>query len=292
MKKILLLFLVLISLLMTVNSAFAHYRRYPYYSHCYSGCSRYIVGRDFVQNEHAFPDCENHSLLSQTTIYYYSDGTSTSFTSYSILNSDGAVLDADCADVRHAVYNKEHFFIVKKNKKYKILSGEGVLVSRRNYTNMTEIAPNKLLVRAEKKWGIVDFSDNTIVPLKYKSFKQIGAELFITELNGYYGIVDASNNTLVKNEFDKISPLYETYLLKKYKKYGLADMGGKVILAPDYDKIKKLGEYILVKKSGKYGLLDGTGKTICDVKYKKIRLERNNIEVLLDKDWQSLDTGL
>ena len=108
-------------------------------------------------------------------------------------------------------------------------------------------------------------------------------------VNGYYGMTDNSNNILIKNEHDKIKPLYDVFVTKKYDKFGIVNKNGKIILQTEYDKVKKLGEYIIVKKDGKYGVLDDCGNIIAETIYKKIRLNRNTLEVKLPKNsWKTL----
>ena len=65
-------------------------------------------------------------------------------------------------------------------------------------------------------------------------------------------------------------------------------MNGEIVLSTDYDKIEALGEYIVVKKDKKYGVYDSNGNKLTDIIYKKIRLNRNNLEVLQEKNWIEL----
>lgn len=263
-------------------------------SHCipaearYCHHSSYLVHKDYYQEEFKFPNCDKHSILKETTVYYYSNGTRNYYTTNTIFNSDGSILESGCSNVKHYIHDKKHYFTYYKNKKYQILDENGELLTVKKYKKMNEVAPNKLLVKLDKKFGIIDLNEKIIVPIKYKKFEQIGQNIFLTKLNGYYGICDNSNQILVKNENDKISALYDTFVIKKYDKYGLADKNGKIILPTDNDSIKKLGEYILVKKERKYGVLDSFGKIIADIKYNKIRLNRNTLEGYIDKNWQAL----
>lgn len=255
--------------------------------HCHS--HYYVTYKDYFQEEHNFANCNKHSMLKETSVYYYSNGTRRSYTTSTIFNQDGSILESGCSNVKHIIYNKKHYFTFYKNKKYQILDENGNYLSTKEYKSMQEIAPNKLLVKLDKKYGIIDLRENVITPIKYKKFEQIGKNLYLTKLNGYYGVIDSSNNVLIKHEHDKITPLYETFILKKYDKYGLIDKNGKIILTTDYDKIKKLGEYILIKKDGKYGVLDSSGKIVSQAIYKKIRLERNSLEGKLYKNsWETL----
>ena len=267
--------------------------RHHYNSYYYSSHSVYLVRKEINEEERKFPNCDEHTAIVQTSINYYSDGTRRIYTNYTITNKDGFVLEDNCSEVKHIIYNDQHYFVVRKNKKYKILNGEGTTISRKLYSKMSEIEPNKLLVKYDKMYGIIDLTEKNIVPIKYKSFEQIGPKLFITKLNGYYGILDSSNNITVKNEFDKIKPLHETFLLKKEGKYGLANFDGQVIVEPNCDKIKKLGEFILVKKDKHYTVLDYEGNSIDNIEYKKIRLNRNQLEGLTNsKVWRIIENKI
>ena len=270
-------FVLLLFFLLGLNSkVFAH--------HCYT----YVTYKDYYQEEHNFHNCDRHSLLKETTVYFYSNGARRSYITYTIFNKDGSILFSNCSNIRHLVYNNKHYFTFYKNKKYQIADEFGNYLSTKNYKMMDEIFPNKLLVKLNKKFGIIDLKENIIVPIKYSKFDNIGNGIFITKLNGYWGMIDYSNNILIKNEYEKISPLYETYLLKKYGKYGLADKNGNIILPAEYEDIKKLDEYIIVKKDSKYGVLDSNGEIITKPIYKKIRLNRNNLEGKLKRDWMNI----
>lgn len=256
------------------------------YAHCHNHA--YLVHKDFYQEEQTFHNCNRHYVVKETTVYYYSNGTRRSYTYSTIFNEDGTVVASNCRDVKHLIYNKKHYFTFYRNKRYNIMNEEGVIVSTKQYKEMQELAPNKLLVKLDKKFGIIDLNENKVVPIKYKKFEKIGEDLFLTKLNGYWGMINSSNKTIVKNEYEKISPIYDCYLLKKYGKYGLTDNKGNIIVEANCDKIKKLGEYIITKNNCKYGVYDSAGHIIADNIYKDVRLERNTLEGKLAKKWVSV----
>ena len=275
MKKVCLLLVLSLSLFSNTE-VLAH--------HCHS--HYYVTYKDYFQDELVFNGCDKHSVLKETTVYYYSNGTRRSYITNTIFNKDGSILASGCSDVKHLIYNKKHYFTFYKNKKYQIISEDGNLLSVKNYKEMQEISPNRLLVKLDKKWGIINLQERIIVPIKYKKFEQINNNLFLTKINGYYGMIDASNKILVRNEHEKIKPLYNTYLLKKEGKYGLTNNKGGVILDTEYDKIKKLGEYIIAKKDGKFLVLDTDGNFVKNEVFKKIKFERNTLELQReDKTW-------
>ncbi|MBQ8887060.1 MAG: WG repeat-containing protein [Candidatus Gastranaerophilales bacterium] len=280
MKKII-FGLIICTLFLSASSVFAKsthrpstYTHHPHHYHS-SSSSNYIVRSDYIRDEHTFPDCIEHSLIKETTVNYYSNGSKRVHSRYTILGSKGAVLESDCTDVKHSIYDNKHYIVFKKGKYYKIMEGNGNIISTRNYKKLSELSKNRLLARIDKKYGIIDLNENIIVPIKYKSFESANSDLYIVNLNGYYGILNSENNIFLTSEFDKIKPLYDTYIVKKQGKYGLVDITGKLILDPEHDKITSLGEYILVKKAGKYGLLDYSGKPILALTYKKIKQKRN-----------------
>ena len=134
MKKITIA--LMLFMLFGINTiAFAYYchpsciHRHPHYyrsSYHYHHNSVYIVNREYFEDTQYFPDCKDHSLIAQTTVYYYSDGSRRSYTYYSILKEDGTILDSGLSEVRHVIQNKKHYFLVRKNGKYKILDSNGV----------------------------------------------------------------------------------------------------------------------------------------------------------------------
>jgi len=278
MKKIALCFVLglILSANTTVEARYCH-------SH------HYITYKDYFQEEQNFRNCDRHYAVKETTVYYYSSGGRSTYETSTIFNSDGTVLISECSNIKHITYQNKHYFILRKQNCYQIIDEQGFRLNQKAYKSMTEIAPNRLLVKYDGKFGVIDLNENTIVPIKYKKFERVGQNLFITKLNGYYGICDSSNNILVKNENDKISALYDTFIIENQNKYGLTDKNGKIILQLEYDKIKKLGEYILIEKNNKYGVLDSAGNIIAEPIYKKIRLERNHLEgKVAGNSWQSL----
>ena len=248
----------------------------------------YLVGKDFTQSEEKFLDCDKHFVVKDITTYLYSNGTRRTQVSATIYNMDGSVLESGCSDVEHYIHENLHYFSFYKNRKYQVIDEKGLIYTVKNYKKMKEIAPNKLLVKLDKLFGVIDLHENTIIPIKYKSFEQIGQDLYLTKLNGYFGMINSSNKVLIKNEYDKIKPLYETYVLKRKDQYGLTDKNGKVLLPPIYNKIKKCGEYIIVQKGKYYGVFDATGGQLFPFIYKDIRLERNTLQGKTNQSWENL----
>ncbi len=238
----------------------------------------YLVNSNHRQEEVKFQNCDKHYAITDITTNYYSDGTQRVYTNSTIYNSDGTVLESDCQSLKHTIYEDNHYFLIRKNKGYKIIDSQGQQLTFRKYTKMEEIKPNRIMVRHDKKYGIIDLKENVIVPLKYQDLEQNGENIFIAKLNGYYGIIDIENNTLVEPDCEKIKPLYDTMVLKRYHKYGLVKSNGEKVLSPNYDKIKKLGEYIIVKQNDKYGVLDSEGNFISEIIYQNIKLERNKLK--------------
>lgn len=262
----------------------------PSFAHsCNSSSCVYLVGKDFTQSEEKFLNCNKHFVVRDITTYLYSNGTRRTQESATIYNLDGSVLESNCSNVEHHTNNDLHYFSFYKGKKYQIMDEHGVIYTIKNYKKMKEIAPDKFLVKLDKLYGVIDYHENTIIPIKYKSFEQIGQDLYLTKLNGYFGMINSSNKILIKNEYDKIKPLYETYVLKRKNQYGLTDKNGKIILPPIYEKIKKCGEYIIVQKGNFYGVFDTTGQQITDFKYYDIRLERNTLQGKLKKQWINIE---
>lgn len=251
--------------------------------HCHS--HSYLVHKDYYQEELNFHDCKDHYVLKETNVYYYSNGSRYAYTTATIFNNDGSVIESNCRDVKHIIYGNKHYFTFYKNKKYNIITSDGFLLTDKKYKQMTEIYPNRLLVKLDKKYGVIDLKANKIIPVKYKKFEKIGTDLFLTKLNGYWGMSDSSNNLLIKNEYEKITPIYDCYLLKKYGKYGLADKDGRIILEAKNDKIKKLSEFIVVKNNKEYFVYDSMGKKVSEETYRDIKLERNTLLGKKGSNW-------
>ena len=243
----------------------------------------YLTHTDYYEEEQTFADCDKHSMLKQTTVYFYSNGTRRTQSLCTIFNKDGSVLISGCSNVQHLIHNKKHYFIFYKNKKYQIIDENSNILTLKNYKKMTRITDDKILVKLNKKFGIINLNEEVIVPIKYKKFEQIEKDLFTTKLNGYWGIINSSGKILVKNEHEKIKPLLNIYLLKKYDKYGLANKKGEIIFETKYDNIKILDEYIVIKKDKKCALLDSYGNLLTDIEYKDFRLNRNSVEAKVPK---------
>ena len=254
----------------------------------------YLVQKDYSKNEYKFQNCTKHSLIKETTVYLYSNGTRNTHNNYSVINNDGSLLLNECSKISHAIHNEKHFFIFYKNKKYQLMDETGNFITVKKYTKMEQIAQNKLLVCFNKKYGIIDFDENVVVPIIYKSITQTDKNLFLTKLNGYYGLIDADNKTILKNEYDKIKIMPEIFIIKKDKKFGILNKNGEMVINPEYDAIKDFGEYLSVKKDGKFGVINTKGKKISNVCYKKIKQDHNVLFGQLNsKNWvKILDNNL
>ena len=279
MKRCVLILCTILSI--STTTAYSQPHHHPYWHHYrHSGCASsyvYLVRSDYSENESNFKNCNAHYLLTKTTVNYYSNGSRRTYSYHTIFNTDGSIVIEDCTSVHHVHYNNQHFFLVRKNNSYKVITSTGQQLTTKNYKEMVELSPNRLLVLADRKYGIIDLYENTIIPLKYKSFNKISNDIYITKLNGYYGMINKDFSLIQANEYDKISPLYDTYLLKQNGKFGLADLQGNILLEPTNDKITKLGEYILVKKDKNFRIYERNGKAINNTEYSKIKLSRNTL---------------
>ncbi len=265
------------------------YHRGSYYHGSSGGSSVYLINRDYQKTEQKFADCDSHYIVTETFSYLYSDGSRRSYSNSTIYNKNGGIIQANCQSVKHVVFEKEHYFIIRQGKVCKVIDSLGNAITVHPYSYMEEIIPNRLLVRLNKKYGIITLKEDIIAPIKYQKTERIEENIFITKLNGYYGVMNADGKVLIDNEYDKISLINDSLLLKKYDKYGLSDTFGKILYEPEYDKIKKLGEYIVVRKDKKCMVLDSDGEQISEMGYKKIRLERNKLEGLtLEDTWEKI----
>ena len=125
MKKI----FIILALLLTVNSVQAHPRHYNY-GYGYSGCSNcvYLLKSDFYQKTQTLPDCEDHSILIDTTINYYSNGAKRTYSTYSVVdNKKETIILSDYLDIKHVLVNNKHYFLAKNGREYKILNGKGAV---------------------------------------------------------------------------------------------------------------------------------------------------------------------
>lgn len=239
----------------------------------------YLIQQDTKKQEVKFPNCTKHYAVEEITTSVYSDGTKRVMTSSTVFNSDGSTLISNCGSVEHLVFEGKHYFVVYKNKGgWKIINSEGNSQTVKKYSYMYVLKPNRILVRLDKRYGIIDLQEKTVVPVKYRKFLEVSDGVFLTKLNGYWGVVDTENNTLIPNECERIKPVYDTLIIKRYGKYGLADVRGRILYEPGFDKIKKMGEYILLKKNKTYQVLDMEGVPVNDKIYGKIKLNRNKLE--------------
>lgn len=267
MKKILLI----TALLLISNFAQAH-------EDCaYETCSPpdFLVNSEHLREEQNFPNCKEHIKVTDTYIDVYSRSGQSTYVRYTAKRKDGSVIIDRCRKIEHAIHNGNHYFIVNKNKKCGIIKSNGEYVTSKNYSYLEEIEPNRVFACINKKCGVIDFNEKVIVPIKYKKFEKVGKDIYITKLNGYYGMMNSSNVTFIKNQYDKITPLNNTFLIKSNWKYGLADSNAKIILEPIYDKISALDEYIIVKLNKQYQVYDSNGKLISDKYYSKVSLKKN-----------------
>ena len=260
-----------------------HHHYSPYYHSHSDSSSRpvYLIKQDFQKREVKFPNCTKHYAVEEITTSIYSDGSKRITTNSTVYNSDGSALVSDCGVVEHVIYEGKHYFVVRKNKGnsgWQIINSEGEPQTVRKYSYMSVKKPNRIMVRLDKRYGIIDLTEKTVIPIKYQKFEDVSDGIFLTKLNGYWGVVDINNQTIINNDCERIKPLYDTLLIKRYGKYGLSDLRGKILYEPKYDKIKKMGEYILLKTDKTYRVLNMAGEPINDKIYRKIKLIRNELK--------------
>lgn len=254
-----------------------NYNRY-YVPHYHDDNRNEVTKSDYITSESNFENCKDHVLQTDTIVNFYSDGLTRTYTMYTIKNADGTVLQENCYNVKHIIYNKKHYFIFSKKGVYKIMNSKGEIITSKKYSYLEELTGNRILAKFDKKYGVIDLDENIIVPIKYKSFEKAGKDIYITKLNGYYGIMNSRNEILIENEYDKIKPFQEVFILKKEDKYGLANKFGSIIYDTKYEKIKDLNEYLLIKDNSKYGVINSKGEEISQIKYNAIRMKRNRLE--------------
>ena len=208
MKRFFIITILIISLYSGTVNAHPHYHGGGYGHYRYSSCSNhvYIVRSDYNKSETNFSNCNSHYLLTKTTTNYYSNGTRRTFSAYTILKNNGEILAENCSFVKHIEVNKEHYFIVKKDKICSIINSVGNSITTKDYRSITELAQNRFLVKYEKFYGIIDINENFIVKPFYNKFKPVSSNSFLTKLNGYYGLIDINGKMLLKNKYDKITP--------------------------------------------------------------------------------------
>ena len=245
----------------------------------------YLTNTEHNTYEQKFPNCKDHYAITETVTNYYSNGTKNVFSSSTIYNSDGSVLETDCLNVEHLIFDDKHYFIInKKGRGYRIIDDSANVLTTRKYTKMTSLGSGKILVRSDKKYGVIDLFERTVIPIKYQQMDNITKDIFLTKLNGYYGIIDVNDNILIKNDCDKIKIVNDVLIIKRYDKYGLASRDGEIIYDIKYNKIKKFGEYILIKQDKKFGIYNPETKESSQIKYKKIKLERNVLKGTITGD--------
>lgn len=248
-------------------------------AYAHSCSSVHLIHKDVETEQIKFVDCNRHTMLKETTTYLYSNGHRNKIDNSTIFNQDGSIIENDCSNVKHIIYKNNHYFTFYKNKRYNIIDETGKYLTNKKYTSLKEIAENRLIARLDKKYGIIDLNGNPITTTKYKSFEKIDNNLFKTELNGYYGFIDSNGNSILENKYDKITQVYNTFILKKEGEYGLANNKGKIILETEFEKIKEINDYIAVKKDKLYAIFDSNGKQITNFIYKDFKLNRNTLEL-------------
>lgn len=251
----------------------------------------YLTNTEHRTYEHKFPNCDNHYVVTETITNYYSNGTRNVFSNNTIYNSDGTVIETDCLSVKHLMVNDKHYFIInKKGKGYQIIDDGSNILTTRKYSYISEVAPDRLLVKYDKKYGVIDINENTVIPIKYQQFEQVSPKIFKTKLNGYYGLVDIYNTIILPNNCDKIKQENDYLIVKRYDKYGLTSKDGNLIYDIKYDKIKNLGEYFLIKQNKKFAIYSPEANAKSKFMYNKIKLERNTLRGLVGENtWVDID---
>ena len=249
-----------------------------------SNSANYLVNTEYKQQKHEFQDCKSHYAITDIKTDYYSNGQRNVYKISTIYNSDGTILISNCQDFEHFIYDKNHYFIIKKQGKYGIYDTSAKVISKKQYSKLQLLKENRILAKLDKKSGIIDLKENTIVPIKYQKIFPTGSDIFITKLNRYFGLLNINNKIILKNDCEKIKKIENYLIVKRYGKFGLYDIQAEKILDIKYDKIKVSNGYILTKLNGLYGAVNIEDNSIINANFNKIKLIRNQLYGFKDKE--------
>jgi hypothetical protein len=205
--------------------------------------------------------------------------------------------DYDSPKQKNEIFNKEKkyiqttasFFIVRKEKKYGILSSVDTILP----VIYDDIEPfrSHYIITLDNKYGLCDSSGKITIPLIYKSIDNPGAvNAVIADNNDGTGVIDVDGEIIAPLIYDDVeyAERDDCFYASIRNKYGAFNSTGKTMAEFKYDDIdhEELKDYLIVESDDKKGLIrKKDGKIVAEPLYEDIySLNDDNIIIITDKD--------
>ena len=195
-------------------------------------------------------------------------------------------------------YNKELFFIVKKDGKYGI-EGESQKYIEPKYNDFDGVAGKCLTFTNNGKYGVVTLKGREILPAEYDEINYYANSMFsecdfiCAAKNGKWKVIGYSNLNIVDVNFENVmadsfdfifqtsgsnyklsSAFYSGFARVKDTNtslFGFVNPDGKLVVPALYDGVSDLGKgFFAVEKNEKIGFYSHDGKELSECKYEPL----------------------
>ena len=262
MKRFILLFLTVLTLNANFTLPALAHGTSNCNCHNYNHCNSYYYPSNFVISEVVnnfdipVKDCNEHKIVQETTVIYYSNSSPNIWNKYSAYDIYGNLIIDNCAAIEHVVYNNKCYFIIKFydnkilaiNSKTAIISSNNNFIVNNKYNLLYRCDNNRYIVKLNGKYGMIDIEENTIIPIIYSSIDKLSHEIYRVKIDNMYGIINSNGGIILDSQYDAIKPLGNNYYqIKQNKKWGIISNKGEILAPAIYNDVKILNNILYVK---------------------------------------------
>ncbi|TAH29969.1 MAG: WG repeat-containing protein [Cytophagales bacterium] len=160
---------------------------------------------------------------------------------------------AEYQDIKLTIFEKEKYFVVKKNDKLGLLNMELTTILPTEYDFINSInnygSPLKyLIVQKNKLFGYTDKFGKTVISCQYEKidlFRSFANGWAFAKKNGFWGAIDTLNQIKIPFEYDSLENRYPEKKLvsfdaKKNKKWGVIDDVNQILIPIQYDELGRV----------------------------------------------------
>lgn len=146
---------------------------------------------------------------------------------------------------------------------------------------------NRVMVKKGKKWGMLTPEGATVFPIQYDAIHLMNKRQFMVKKGGKWGLLDAKGNELIPILYDEFDyrPKKDIFFVKKGKYWGIVSTTKGLLLPAKYeDMVTLANRSYLVQQKGKWGIVAAGGRVIVPLNYTNYQYKYKAREVILKDD--------
>lgn len=143
---------------------------------------------------------------------------------------------------------------------------------------------NRCMVKKGKKWGMLTTGGETVIPIAYSKIHIMEHKQFMVQKGTKWGVLDERGNTLLAPIYDEFDyrPEKKVFFVMKKGLWGIVSLRDGVVLPPKYENMFALpNRKFLVQQKGLWGVVGGGGRVIIPLEYSSYDYKYQASEVSL-----------